>query len=286
MTVEAAPCSSSGAAETCAACGGRLFLLSYRLTEHVILRCDACGLGSAFPKPTPASLKSLYASPDYFQGSAYYLDYVGHAANYRRLAQKVIARVTRHRTPPGRWFDVGAAAGFFMQEAKAAGWNVAGLEPCPEMAQHARGAGLNVDSALFEEYSLGDASQTVVTFLDSLEHFLDPRAALDKARHALEPGGLVVIHTPNVGSLAARILRARWPHLTPPEHLHYFSRTSLRLMLERAGFEMLSLDTLGHYFSLQELSRRLLKTRKPMRYLGRRSFYVDAGDLFAIAKVR
>jgi 2-polyprenyl-3-methyl-5-hydroxy-6-metoxy-1,4-benzoquinol methylase len=181
---------------------------------------------------------------------------------------------------------VGAAAGFFMQEARAFGFQVTGIEPCAQMAAHARGSGLDVRSALFEDFTLEDGSKSVVTFLDSLEHFLDPRAALDKARRALEPGGLVVVHTPNVGSWAARIFRSRWPHFTPPEHLHYFDRTSLRLMLERAGFALLSLTTLGHYFSLQELSRRLLHAGGGGGRLGRRSVYIDAGDLFAIAKTR
>ena len=282
-----ASCSASRAkALACAACGARQFQFCYPAAGHSIVRCERCGLGTALPRPSLTALRRLYEDPKYFADGDFYLDYLGHAESYQRLARRVVARVSRHKAPPGRWLDVGAAAGFFLKEAKAAGWVVSGIEPCKPMAAVARNAGLDVESALFEEVPLEKGSLSVVAFLDSLEHFLSPRDALLKAQLALERGGLVVVHTPNFRSLAARAMRQRWPHLTPPEHLHYFDAVSLRLILERAGYDVVSLSSLGHYFSLRELSRRLLHIDVGNGPLGKKTLYIDAGDLFAIARAR
>ncbi|MEZ4226517.1 MAG: methyltransferase domain-containing protein [Polyangiaceae bacterium] len=267
----------------CPACASREHRLRFARGRHVIVRCERCGLHSALPRPNPEMLRAIYRDASYFAGDAYYLDYLGHRHNYERLARRVVARVLRHRAPPGIWFDVGAAAGFQLEVARRAGFETRGVEPCAAMAAHAQEEGLDVTQGELETTPLPHQTLHVVSFLDSLEHFLDPRHAVRLAFDALDARGVIVVQTPNVGSPAARLLAARWPHYTPPEHLFYFTRTSLTLLLERSGFRLLELSSLGHYFSLRELSRRLLGLRLDRAPLADHSVYLNSGDLFAIA---
>ncbi len=70
-----------------------------------------------------------------------------------------------------------------------------------------------------------------------LEHIDPPQGALATIHRLLRPGGLVLIVTPDGGSLGARLLKARWPHLFV-EHVLLFSRRGLRGCLEMAGFQV------------------------------------------------
>ena len=59
---------------------------------------------------------------------------------------------------------------------------------------------------------------------------------LDAIRHALRPGGVLVVGTPNFDALSRRMLGRDWAVLSPLEHLYYFTETTLTRMLTSAGF--------------------------------------------------
>lgn len=261
--------------------------------EFSIVRCGDCSARYAWPRPAAAELPGIYTAPEYFGGANFYLDYLGHEANHRRLAQRVLRQLRRFHRPPARLLDVGSAAGFFLDEARRQGYSVRGVELSPSMSSHARNTlGLRIETAAFDTGTLGEERFDLLTFLDSIEHFRDPGRALERAHTLLAPGGVVALLTPNVDSALARIMRARWPHYTPPEHLYYFNAASLRRLLGRVGFEPLELRTLGHDFSGDELLEKLaprLRQRARRLGLGRvlaRSIYLNVGDLFVVAKKR
>ena len=66
---------------------------------------------------------------------------------------------------------------------------------------------------------------------DVLEHVRDPVAMLTRARDVVRPGGVIMVVTPDIGSLLGRLLQIK-----PREHPIYFTERSLGLALERAGF--------------------------------------------------
>ncbi|MBK8997696.1 MAG: class I SAM-dependent methyltransferase [Myxococcales bacterium] len=274
----------------CPVCRSPSLASRFSVRGFAILRCGECGVGLSWPRPRQDEVSGIYTDASYFHGAGYYLDYVAHEDNHRRLARRVLAELESVLPPGGRILDVGAAAGFFLDEARARGFSVTGVELSPEMSRHARDElALDVQSAAFEPSRFGRARFSAVTFLDSLEHFVDPEAALAGARSLLEPGGAVALLTPNVASPLARLLGARWPHYTPPEHLWYFSPGSLARLLARVGFEQQHRGSLGHHWSLDELSTKLApRARRAARALGlerrlARSVYLNVGDLFVIA---
>src|SRR5512135_568152 len=96
----------------CPLCDGESFAPFVQKRGHAIVRCLECGLVFAAERPSSEELHALYADPRYFAGDRYYLDYLAHEQNHRRLARRVLALADRHAPDKGRWLDVGAAAGF------------------------------------------------------------------------------------------------------------------------------------------------------------------------------
>ena len=145
---------------------------------------------------------------------------------------------------PGRLLDIGCSAGFFLDEARRAGWSVSGLEKSADTAALAR-ALHDVDvtvGTLGQDDSLPSASFDVVTLWDVIEHVPEPLATLRRAHNLLSRDGVIAIQTPNIGGLFPRMsyLVARrldyWPHPEPPGHLFQFSTRTLDRLLCMAGF--------------------------------------------------
>ena len=271
----------------CALCGAdqpRPFL---RKEGFSVVRCPNCDLVYVDPRPVPSVVRSLYEEPSYFSGDEWYFDYIGYEKNHRALFRRVVAILNRHCPGKGRLVDVGCAAGFLLDTARAEGWAVTGVDLSPTMAHYAAHAlGLDVRLGTLEECRLPEASFDAVTLCDSLEHVLNPLATMREVHRILRPGGIALIITPNIASPLARLLGARWPHLTPREHIYYFAPHSLRRLIATAGFECVADGRIGHYFTLEYIGRKLLPFLGPVLRLPllARSINLNVGDLLMVAR--
>jgi SAM-dependent methyltransferase len=88
--------------------------------------------------------------------------------------------------------DVGTGTGIAARQFQAAGCTVLGVEPDPRMADLARGFGLEVELAKFENWDpAGRAFDTVIAA--QAWHWIDPVAGAAKAARALRPGGRLAV---------------------------------------------------------------------------------------------
>ena len=76
-----------------------------------------------------------------------------------------------------------------------------------------------------------------MTLWDVLEHTPDPKSEVREAHRLLNDEGLLVINYPDIGSWIARVMGRSWVFLLDV-HLYYFTRATIRKLLEDAGFEV------------------------------------------------
>ena len=76
-----------------------------------------------------------------------------------------------------------------------------------------------------------------ITAFDVIEHVLDPPQLIDDAIARLKPGGHLVLTLPDLGTWVRRFMRSRWYFYIPEEHLHYFTRATMRKLLSRHGLK-------------------------------------------------
>lgn len=211
------------------------------------------------PRPTPHALRALY-DERYFRSAdptCGYADYASDRLPLRDKALRLLPAVERHGRV-GRLLDVGCAYGFTLEVARERGWEIAGVEASPPAAAGtATRLGVRVEPDLFAARFPGQAFDAV-TLWDVIEHLPDPRAALLEVARLLVPGGICSVVTPDGGSLAARVLGARWEERQKmPEHIFFFHRRSLAALLRACGFELLEWATVGKRMSLDETLSRL-----------------------------
>lgn len=233
-----------------------------------IVRCARCGLGRVDPLPRQADLAAMYDenyhTPGAFAGIAHqggiggqlhlYDRPGGRQASLRWHGQR-LARIEQAglidgtaRPAPGRLLDVGCGAGYFLDAARAAGWQVAGVELSEAAAAAARNElGLDVFTGGLAEAGFSAKSCDLITMFEVLEHMRDPGAALAEAQRLLRPGGLLAVEVPNdMDAYRSALARAdhRW-WVIPPVHLYYFNASSLSRWLLMSGFEPIHLSTEG-----------------------------------------
>ena len=226
----------------CPACGRparQRFL--YTKNGCDIFRCDACGLGRT---ETANFDPHAYYAEGYFSGeqSDGYADYLGAEPVLRREFARTVDFIRRHKGT-GRLIEIGCAYGFFLDEARRAGFEVCGLELAETAAAHARGLGLNVVDGMLDEATLKSfGSADIIVLLDVIEHLPDPHDALALCAEYLRPGGIILLTTGDFGSLTARATGAHWRLMTPPQHLWFFTRESMRHLAGSAGLRIEHFD--------------------------------------------
>jgi SAM-dependent methyltransferase len=97
---------------------------------------------------------------------------------------------------------------------------------------------------------------------DVIEHLPDPRSALCEMFDTLRPGGVIAVSTMDVDSLAARLSGGRWPWFMTM-HRVYFSRATMRRMLEDVGFTDVRMKTHVRWVSLGYLTSRMAAALPP-----------------------
>jgi SAM-dependent methyltransferase len=232
----------------CALCSAqvdRTADLLWRKDGYDVVRCASCGLVFRSDPPDERALAEIYDEA-YFRdrpdaadrhGYADYLrDATLHRANARRRLRLLEARLPQR----GRLLDVGCAGGFFVDEARRAGWDASGIDVSAPMVEWARDElGLPVTQGAFASAPPPPEPFDAITMWDYIEHSIEPRVDLERAAGQLRPRGLLALSTGDIGSVSARLAGRRWHLLTPEHHNFFFDTRTLRRLLGETGFDVL-----------------------------------------------
>lgn len=219
----------------CPACGHQRFKALTRYRRAHLARCSRCRQVFAARCPTDSEL----------------------AANYGQYPrQDVVSPITRQRyrellegfasyRRTNRILDFGCGVGSFLEQAQTAGWEAHGSEFEARAVEITRSKGLRCVQAPIAPEDFEPAAFDVITAFEVLEHLRDPEQEARLIARLLRPGGLFYCTTPNFSSLSRRVLGPRWAVIEYPEHLLYFTPTSLGRWLARHGFQAVRLTTSG-----------------------------------------
>jgi SAM-dependent methyltransferase len=168
-----------------------------------------------------------------------------------RAREAMLVREIEQRRPPGGWgniLDVGCGDGLFFDQLSRVGeaWGVESDESLvpAESRQRARIHIGPFDSSFAPPRRFG-----LVVMLDVLEHLPDPVAALEHARHLLEPDGRVLITVPAFPVL--------WTHHDELNH-HFvrYRKRSLAAVVRRAGLRTIASRYCFHWLFPVKLAVR------------------------------
>jgi len=146
-------------------------------------------------------------------------------------------------------FDVGFGYGQLLLFFKSKGFFVSGLEPAPEGVEYVRKHGVEVHQAGIEELSnISSKRFDIVTIINVLEHLRNPADVLiEIKKNILKNNGLLVIDVANEFNDFQTIaneeykLKSWW--LCPPNHINYFSASSIIDLLRKCGYDIFDYES-------------------------------------------
>jgi SAM-dependent methyltransferase len=235
--------------------------ITERFDRGVFLACRHCGLhfAEAAAHDLPSYYARLWSGVD-TQIEQYKMKI--HATTDQGRLQRLLVELPRYRwavrqlkhLPRGaRVLDVGCGEGTLLWAAHRMGLEPHGCDIAQEAVQLVREllSTENVHQGTLGELSYEPDSFDVIIALEVLEHLEKPRPFLRRAEELLQPGGLLLLTTPNRQRFFARVKRfLGMPHSNtdyPPHHFTRWSAQSLTKLL-RAYFSVIRIGSLPYYF--------------------------------------
>jgi SAM-dependent methyltransferase len=247
----------------CVVCGGSDFKLIYNGT---LKTCATCTHVVANMQVDKVFLETVYRE-NYFLGEEY-VDYVKDKLILQRNFSRRLARLSSISTfrQGQRTLEIGCAYGFFGEVlvTKFPFLDYLGFDVVPQACHHAaHELKLNVKCVDFLDYPDPPVC-THVFMWDVIEHLSEPQRYIAKISGILEKGGKIYITTGDISAVLPRVQREKWRMIHPPSHLHYFSKKTLTMLLQKYDLRVVRIDYPAMarslrqvYFSLFLLNKRL-----------------------------
>ena len=230
--------------EQCPACRSEEWNFRFKKQGFDFVEWSNCHLLKLAPLPTKQTLIEHYAAR-------------ASAGNYRRdstiniipileemfeFGTQYFQRTWLEYADDKRVFDIGCLYGDLLDVAKIRGWETWGIELQPQAAEIAAekhcGRVVCADADDFAAPRPGYFDMVMATGL--IEHVRNPRRVIHLAAQLLRKDGVLLIQTPNRGSLPAKIMGRYWPPIAAPEHVHYFCTDTIRRIGDDFGFSIIS----------------------------------------------
>lgn len=206
-----------------------------------LLTCTVCGgIQKAATPEFLADIGRIYDAYDvYYQGGGLEQIVFDSLSNTgMRRSQLLSGRLAASNLLPsrGRAIDLGCGNGGFLRALsdRLPGWEFLGLE-LDDRHRETLMTIPNFVELRHEDVKALSGQFDFISMIHALEHFLDPFETLQALRKNVAPGGLIYIQIPNVQENPFDLLIA--------DHVSHFSPGSLRAILGRAGYEVVSLST-------------------------------------------
>ncbi len=259
-----------------------------QITDHrygvtlALFECSDCGFVYAGADEL-AELTALYeklTDPAY-EGSQ----------EARRLQMEWLLGSLRELRPQARTLlDIGAGIGLLVGVAAESGLQAVGVEPSRWLVEHARPlTGGALLPGLFPHPSLSGQTFDLITLVDVIEHVADPIQLLRDCRESLAAEGVLMVVTPDVRSLAARLLGDRWWHFRLA-HVGYLDRHTLTMAARQVQLSPIESFRAKWFFPVRYLAHRsaeylpvgwlnrLAERIRPLRWVYDRVIPLNLGD--------
>lgn len=189
----------------------------------------------------------------YHEYNETYLKRQVYTTEHMKLMEKVYfpRSILDENIPPNsRVLDVGCAFGYFLKSCDEYGLETYGLDISEYAVEKAKA----ITKAKLYLHDVNDGLRIfqddffdLITVFDVIEHVENPYIFLVESRRVLKSGGKLIITTPNLNAIARFWKKDKWHGYIDDSHLYLFTPTSLRFLVESAGFKAMKLETPFHY---------------------------------------
>ncbi|MFN4212984.1 MAG: class I SAM-dependent methyltransferase [Microgenomates group bacterium] len=215
----------------CSICLNKKIILAHKKNIYLYFLCYKCQ--TLFLNPQP-SQKAIIR---YYKNNFEYSAGCSNKTKIIRQAKKILKNLKKLNPNGKTLLDIGCGFGYFLREAKKAGFQVEGVEPSNKLTtQLIKSLKLQVTNFSFEEYFKRNKEKKkfdFITMIHVIEHIKNPKKWIEMASSLLKENGILYIETPNLQSHLYNVEKENYTFLTPPDHLWIFSQQSFQTLIKK-----------------------------------------------------
>lgn len=210
----------------CPACDGTDHRHAFTVSGFDMARCRRCASLFVAQLPKLDDARATYLDPSYHEGA-------GNVAE-RMIAEADVRAEALRIAGVRSVYEIGCGPGHFLDACRDREIWAEGIDPAAT-AKAARERGHTVHASFVEEFE-PDRVVDAIALFEVIEHVPNPASVLESIRGWMRTGGHLVLSTPSMSGLPAKVLGRKFPMITPPDHLALFTRAGLEQLLTRCGF--------------------------------------------------
>ena len=233
-----------------------------------VIFCQECEAYFAHPMPSDEFLRKWYSEEEKKKrwnndlNLAIKANHEQNRYNYEEYFR--IASETLNLDGHGKVLEIDCYSGLFLKKFKDLGYECKGIDLNEGFVRYGKkNYGLDLECGTVFDFKFTEKYFDIIIFHQVLEHLSDPKSFLKEVRRILKDDGYIFLSVPNTGSIIFKLenkfLRDFIKHrfIDMPNHLFYFSKKSLKLLLKQTGFESSALTTFGFKESSKEILRKM-----------------------------
>jgi len=224
------------------------------MKKNFFIKKHPLGFYVVNPKPTTNELRDYYSKKYYQEGSGSYSKvYTKDELKYFKVGPQITLKIFNKfsKKKNNNLLDLGCGEGFFADFFCKKGWKSKlvdfsnnGLKKHnPSLLKYFTQSDildyLKIEKAKINKFDL-------INLDNVLEHVTDPIEILINLNLYISPHAILRIEVPNDFSSFQKLLKdlncTKETWISPPEHLNYFNKDSLKSLLINQGFDLLSLQ--------------------------------------------
>ena len=228
----------------CPLCGDKNKDYLFERFRISYLRCSNCTC--AYVEKFPKDFSDIYNDKNYKNiAEKAYISNVDYRVE--RFAPERISLIKRFipKVKNPKLLDIGCGTGWFLEYAKHAGFNVSGIEFSKNLALATSSRlGVPIYTDLLNTLPKPKVYD-VITMFDVIEHIPDPGETIKIASKYLSKGGILLMYTPNLESLAIHYLKEHSSSVIPVHHPFLFTKKSIEMLIVKHGLKVIYYATKG-----------------------------------------
>lgn len=198
-------------------------------------KCDNCALIYIAHRPSPQEVIDLYGHEQAHISSQSHIT----TSHFRYLhSRHTLERIKNYKTA-GKILEIGAGGGFFLQQARQAGFEPYALELNPTQANFIRHNDIPCEQEPLSDTSFGQTTFDIIYHNDVISHFHNPQNVFASMYEKLNKDGIMVFETGNIADIEAKHYK-KFTAFQYPDHLFFFGESTLKQLLADNKFSLLA----------------------------------------------
>lgn len=238
-------------------------LQKYIRDNYKIISCKACKFYYVYPKIdlTTFELTQFYDT-EYFPT----LNNWHFKARNRDIKSRLSILKTKNQNKLKNYLDIGCGEGYTLLEATNLGFKTFGIDIADNRIEDAKKLEICFFSGELFEANYPDNYFDIIYMDSVLEHLVNPSLYLKEIKRILRLDGIAYIGVPNEDSLFDKFrsiifrikykgkISAKIKPFLPPFHVSGFNKNSLKLIIEKTGFEIIEMNNFATRFEFRKYS--------------------------------